>query len=148
MRTSEDSKKIFETYGIKTTQQRLSLLEALKTAKGPVSAEQLFLNIREKEAAISLSTVYRILETFDLKGLVDKVVSTEDNKAVYELNRQEHGHHLICTRCKCRMKITGCPLSGYENALAESTHYQISGHRLEIYGLCPKCQTELALKTL
>ena len=138
-----DTKSMLEHCGIKLTRQRLDLLDQLIKASGPTTAEQLFLSLREDASAISLSTVYRILDAFELKGLVEKVVSTDENKAVYELNRHEHGHHLICTSCKARMTITGCPLAGYEEALAISTNYKITGHRLEVYGLCPKCQSEL-----
>jgi len=138
-------KEMLESRGIKLTRQRLGLLEQLKKADGPVTAEQLFLNLREEASAISLSTVYRILDAFELKGLVEKVVSADENKAIYELNRHEHGHHLICTQCKVRMTITGCPLAGYEESLARSTNYRITGHRLEVYGLCPKCQSGLGM---
>ena len=142
---SSGNKEMLESCGIKLTRQRLDLLEQLKKADGPITAEQLFLNLREEAAAISLSTVYRILDAFELKGLVEKVVSADENKAIYELNRHEHGHHLICTQCKVRMTITGCPLAGYEEALARSTNYRITGHRLEVYGLCPKCQSDLGM---
>ncbi|SCZ81466.1 Fur family transcriptional regulator, ferric uptake regulator [Acidaminobacter hydrogenoformans DSM 2784] len=140
-----DTKAMLEHCGIKLTRQRLDLLDQLVKGSGPTTAEQLFLSLREEASAISLSTVYRILDAFELKGLVEKVVSTDENKAVYELNRHEHGHHLICTSCKSRMTITGCPLAGYEEALAKSTNYKITGHRLEVYGLCPKCQSELEM---
>ena len=138
-------KTLLESSGIKLTRQRLDLLAQLGKAHGPITAEQLFLNLRESASAISLSTVYRILDAFELKGLVEKAVSPEANKAVYELSRHEHGHHLVCTQCKVRMTITGCPLAGYEEALSSSTHFKITGHRLEVYGLCPKCQAELGL---
>lgn len=142
---STGNKEMLESCGIKLTRQRLDLLERLKQADGPITAEQLFLNLREEASAISLSTVYRILDAFELKGLVEKVVSADENKAIYELNRHEHGHHLICTQCKVRMTITGCPLAGYEETLARTTNYKITGHRLEVYGLCPKCQSDLGM---
>lgn len=146
MQSPQDrSRALLEGSGVKLTRQRLELMEHLIQAEGPVSAEQLFLKLREGAASISLSTVYRILEAFALKGLVDKVVSSGDHKAVYELNRQEHGHHLICSNCKVRRTIPGCPLAGYEEALAQTTHFKITGHRLEVYGLCPSCQSALGI---
>jgi Fur family ferric uptake transcriptional regulator len=146
MRNFEDNKKTFYDFGIKMTKQRIGLIEQLKKASQPVTAEQLFLSLREGEASISLSTVYRILETFVLKGMVEKVVSSEDQKAVYELNRLEHRHHLICTRCKTMTTLPGCPLAGYEAKVETSTRFLITGHRLEVYGICPKCQTQSQLK--
>lgn len=143
MRNFDDNQKTFFDFGIKMTKQRIGLIEALKKASQPMTAEQLFLNLHDAEASISLSTVYRILETFVLKGMVEKVISAEHQKAVYELNRQEHRHHLICTRCKNLMTLTGCPLIDYEGALEEKTHFRITGHRLEVYGICPVCQLEI-----
>jgi len=63
----------------------------------------------------------------------------DENSTVYALNRMDHKHFLICTTCNNREEITRCPMSTLEKSLANETHYMITGHKLEIYGLCPKC---------
>lgn len=49
--------------GLKVTRQRLALLAALGRSETPLSAEQLFLALRDEFSTLSLSTVYRTLDT-------------------------------------------------------------------------------------
>jgi Fur family ferric uptake transcriptional regulator len=63
-----------------------------------------------------------------------------DNRALFELNRMVHKHYLVCLECKKMKAIECCPIEDYEKSLAKQTDYLISGHRLDIYGYCPKCR--------
>ena len=135
-----DFSKELSTSGLKKTKHRTEILEILDKSNQPIPAEQVFLNMKEDGATINLSTVYRTLETLADRGLATKVKISGDNRALYELNRMVHKHYLICLECKKMKAIESCPLEGYEQSLAEQTDYLISGHRLDIYGYCPKCR--------
>lgn len=139
MPQDENNREMFSRHGVKNTRQRNMVLEFLKKNDDPLTAEQLFMSVNSVDAAISLSTVYRILDTFLQHGIVEKVSFTEGNKSMYELVRNEHRHYLVCVGCKRVMPVNGCPLQGYEKTLEEKTRFQITGHKLEIYGWCPLC---------
>ncbi|PKM58148.1 MAG: transcriptional repressor [Firmicutes bacterium HGW-Firmicutes-3] len=138
-----DNKILFAEKGIKNTKQRNMTYNILIQENLPVTAELIFLKIKALDEKISLSTVYRILEVFISKGLVIKRNLSEDNMAVFEINNMEHKHHLICYCCKKMQVIKGCPLGAYEKILQKETDYDISGHRLEIYGYCPDCKEKM-----
>jgi Fur family ferric uptake transcriptional regulator len=38
--------------------------------------------------------------------------------------------------------IDFCPLEKLEKDIGEKNDFDITGHKLEIYGLCPKCKKE------
>ena len=38
------------------------------------------------------------------------------------------------------VNIDGCPLHGFEEDLAQKTHFEIVGHYLELYGYCEECR--------
>jgi len=133
---SEDLKK----KGLKITKHRAAVLDILEQSAQPVSAEQIFLELKERDVAVNLSTVYRVLETLAEKKLINKLSFAEDNRAFFEINHMIHRHYLVCVGCKKMLAIDYCPLEGYERALEEKTHFKISGHKLNIYGLCPVCQ--------
>ena len=135
-----DNRELLNDKGIKFTSQRNITFNVLRQADLPITAEQLFMKLKEVDSTISLSTVYRILDMFVSKGLVLKANISDDNKAMFELNRMEHKHHLICLRCKKIMVVDNCPLEIYEKALEQKTKYQITAHKLEIFGFCPLCQ--------
>lgn len=131
--------EILHQEGLKSTKHRNSVLELLQNSHLPLYAEQIYLEIREKSIPISLSSVYRILDSLVSKGLVERTSVTGDNRALYELERPEHKHYLVCSVCKKMLPAPNCPLSGYEKQLEQSTGFIASGHRLEITGICKEC---------
>lgn len=131
---------IFKEKNIKFTRQREMLYSILNGAAQPLSAEQLFFQLKEFDSTVSLSTIYRILEAFIEKALVNKANIADDNRALFELENNEHKHHLVCIICRKMIAVEGCPLEEYEKTLEKITNYKITGHNLELMGLCPQCQ--------
>ncbi len=130
----------FKGCGLKNTKSRLAILDILERSVQPVSAEQIFLELKEKNISANLSTVYRTLDKLTEKKLVTKLQITGDSRALFEYNRMVHKHYLICLECKKITAIESCPLGDYVKALARETDYSIAGHRLDIYGFCPDCR--------
>jgi Fur family transcriptional regulator, ferric uptake regulator len=138
-----DNRQLLKNQQIKFTQQRSITLDVLRQSEVPLSAEQVFMQVKALDSMISLSTVYRILDLFIIKAMVLKVNISDDHRAMYELNNLQHKHHLICTACKRIMVLDSCPFAEYEQLLAQKTNYHITAHKFEIFGLCPQCQTSL-----
>lgn len=126
--------------GLRKTKHRTGILEILDKSKQPIPAEQVYLNLKDNGVTVNLSTVYRTLETLADRGLAAKIKISGENRALFEFNRMVHKHYLVCLECKKIKAIESCPLEGYEKSLAQKTDYFISGHKLDIYGYCPKCQ--------
>lgn len=125
--------------GLRVTKQRQILYETLCEINQPLNAEKIHGLMKEKAVDINLSTVYRVLEQFEQKGLVSKSLLQDNGKAVYGIASHEHSHHLLCTVCQQILTVGGCPLEGYGDYLAKRYNYQITGHKLEMYGVCPTC---------
>ncbi|MDD4715379.1 MAG: Fur family transcriptional regulator [Oscillospiraceae bacterium] len=125
--------------GLKKTKQRTAILGILEESQLPMAADQVFIQLKEKGIPANLSTVYRILEALAEKKLVNKLSIVGDNRGLFELNRMAHRHYLVCLGCKKITAIEHCPLEDYEKALEAETSYKIAGHKLDIYGYCPKC---------
>lgn len=133
-------KEELKAYGIKSTKQREAILEILKSSHLPLTINQ----IRDRlDIEMDLSTIYRVLDVFEAKGIITKTVPLEPAQSVYDYQRHIHKHHLICTQCGKILVIEGCPLHDYEEKVAKSTNYIIQRHQLEIYGICPECQSKL-----
>jgi Fur family transcriptional regulator, ferric uptake regulator len=138
-----ENKVIFTKLKIKHTIQRDQILTFLKHQELPMTADEIFLALQNSAVSINLSTVYRVLDVFVSKGVVVRNMISEEHKAKYEINHQEHKHHLICYRCKKVEVIKGCPLEEYEKNLMAQTNYEIVSHKLEIMGCCPECREKL-----
>ena len=95
-RLGEDN--ILTRTGCKNTKSRQAIVEVLENTEIPMSAEDIFLKIKEIGTSVNLSTVYRNLELMESKNLVEKSI-TGGGKAKYEISINGHRHHLICTNC-------------------------------------------------
>lgn len=126
--------------GIKWTKQRKSVYEILKEAREPVSAVQIYQQMirREGQVPYAVSTVYRILSTFEQNGFVTKDTRSEDGNAVYELDRGEHTHYAVCLECHKRIPLKNCPFA-HMHLDADTVEFTVTGHKLELYGYCKDC---------
>lgn len=137
-----ENRDILLKHKVKYSRQRACVLSALKGTTHPLSAESVHEACRSEMKNISLSTVYRILNTFSAAGLVVRTALAPENKALFELNRHEHKHHLLCLGCSKIVPVRGCPLVQYESQLQAQSGYRIVSHKLELYGYCPDCESD------
>jgi len=137
-----DHREDLKRTGLKNTKRRTAILEILEKQTQPVTAEQIYIELNKLEISISLSTVYRELDSLVFNRLAVKVKINESNKALYEYNRMIHKHYLVCLGCKKMISIDVCPLKAYEKKLEEQTHFAITDHKLNLYGYCPECQAK------
>ncbi|MGI6049503.1 MAG: Fur family transcriptional regulator [Acetivibrionales bacterium] len=140
MKQSDKYAEILKKGDLRATKQRYAILEVLDCNGAPVSAEDLYIQLKRKGIPISLSTVYRILDAFQEKGIVVRSNFPDVSKAVYELFCEEHHHHLLCVDCRRVFPVEGCPLEDYERLIEERLNFTVKGHNLEVYGHCKDCK--------
>lgn len=139
--------------GLKWTRQRKDVYQVLLDAPEPLSASQIYNAINTAKTSRSetyaISTIYRILATFEEKKLVTKTNWMGDGTVVYELNRGGHTHYAVCLNCHKRIPLQDCPFAHiqipHSAAHAQETDlldsdFQVIGHKLELYGYCGKCR--------
>ena len=79
--------------GLKLTPQRKAVYEAMiELRHAPIETIISFVQSKDKE--ITLSTVYRILESFCKANLLSLVCHPETGKCYYDITVQEH-HHMF-----------------------------------------------------
>jgi Fur family ferric uptake transcriptional regulator len=137
---NNDYKEILAREGVKNTKHRNAILGIIEQSKRPLTAEEIFLSLKEKHTSIWLSTVYRTLDILTSKNMIVKLTLMDDDKARYEINHNEHKHHIICVGCHKMITIGDCPVEKFEKTLKEKINFNVTGHKLEIYGYCQGCQ--------
>jgi Fur family ferric uptake transcriptional regulator len=117
-------------------QERIvNLLQSLNRA---ISAQDLYIELRNRDLSMGLATVYRALEALKLEGLV-QARTIAGGEALYSLV-QEDRHHLTCLQCGNSIPINECPIHDLEDKLNQSYQFKIYYHMLEFFGLCTQCQ--------
>lgn len=129
--------ELLKAAGLKVTPRRLAMLRILLDAAAPLTAEEVH-GALEAEHRADLSTVYRALGTMAEQGLLRKTVC-QDGKVYYGFQPEQHSHKLTCERCHASVPIDLCPLEQLARTLHDDTGYEITGHRFELSGICPRC---------
>ncbi len=81
--------------GLKITPQRMAILEAIYGLSNHPTVENIIEYIRQKHPNIATGTVYKVLETLVIRGLVKKV-NTDRDVMRYDGIMEIH-HHLYCS---------------------------------------------------
>ena len=127
--------------GLKRTKPRIAILNALTKAQLPLTAEEIFFALKNKD--INLSTVYRTLNSFTEVGLVKKEIN-KDKENIFMLVHDEHEDHhvLVCVKCHKVVPLKGCPYHEANEEIENETGFEIEDHNTEIYGVCPDCKVK------
>ncbi len=124
--------------GLKLTEPRKGILQALVENHGPFTAEEIHKIIPRRLA--DLATVYRCLTSLEETGILRRC-DFGDGAARYELagDGESHHHHLICTECK-RIEIVDDDEIEEIDRFAQKRGYSDVSHTLEFFGTCPHCK--------
>jgi Fur family transcriptional regulator, ferric uptake regulator len=124
----------------KVTGPRRAVLEILRAHPHPLSNKEIFALLPQKDC--DLATVYRSVHLLEGMGMV-KRFDFGDGVARYELLGEDddgHHHHLVCVECSRVIEIEECPMRDLERQVATRNGFKAVIHRLEFFGVCPRCQ--------
>ena len=128
--------------GVKWTKQRKDVYHVLAHATQPLSAAQIYQQVEQDgNAGYALSTIYRILATFEEKDFVTKSTLMNDGTVVYEWNKGGHTHYALCLVCHKRVALPSCPFE-HIHLDSDAGDFVVTGHKLELYGYCKDCENK------
>jgi Fur family ferric uptake transcriptional regulator len=121
------------------TRSQERILNLLTTLNRAISAQDIYVELRNRNQSIGLATVYRALEALKLEGVV-QVRTLASGESHYSCVQQDK-HHLTCLQCGKSIAINECPVHELETQLHQSHEFKIFYHTLEFFGVCNQCQT-------
>jgi len=129
--------------GLKKTKYRVNIIDLLEKSDALLSAQDIYDKLIHSDERMNLSTVYRTLDKLVDADIINKIEIEHEKQSLYEFNRDEHHHFMICKQCNKIESIYHCPLDDYEQQLAQETGFSITGHKIEFYGYCKDCQKSM-----
>ena len=120
------------------TRSQERILNLLETINRAISAQDIYVELRNGSQSIGLATVYRALEALKLEGVV-QVRTLASGESLYS-SLQQDKHHLTCLQCGKSIPIDECPVHELETQLHQYHKFKIFYHTLEFFGLCNRCQ--------
>ncbi len=126
--------------GLKITLPRIKILQILESSEvRHVSAEDVYKMLLVNDEEIGLATVYRVLTQFEDAGLVIRH-HFEGGHSVFEIAPDSHHDHLVCVKCGRVEEFEDDEIENRQLAIAKAKGFELTDHKLNLYGLCPTCQ--------
>lgn len=125
--------------GARITPQRHAVLDYLLNSMTHPTADEIYKALEGKFPNMSVATVYNNLRVLREKGLV-RELTYGDASSRFDCNTHEH-YHIICEACGKIVDFHYPILDEVESLAQQVTGFEVSHHRMEIYGKCESCQT-------
>lgn len=122
---------------LQRTRSQERILNLLKTLNRALSAQDIYVELRNRDQNMGLATVYRSLDALKLDGVV-QVRTLATGESLYSSVLRDQ-HHLTCLNCGQSIPIEKCPVHQLETELQDTHQFKIYYHTLEFFGLCDRC---------
>ena len=132
----ENSLKVLRDHDIKPTQQRLEVYRILLKKGKHLNVEEIHGRIKARMPAISLATVYTIVDLFKQKHLINEI-RIQFDKSCFEARIDPH-HHFLCKKCKKVFDLSMEPCEALKQREIEvNLIEELQGY---FYGSCKDCR--------
>ncbi|MGI9951162.1 transcriptional repressor [Moorellaceae bacterium AZ2] len=125
------------------TKQKRIILEILRSTTSHPTADWIYAQARKVLPDISLGTVYRNLNVLKEDGEIMEL-NYGSTYSRYDGNPQNH-YHFVCINCGAVHDVDMPVLPELEKRAEEAGVGDVFYHRLEFYGLCPRCRKDKML---
>ncbi|MBM7605105.1 peroxide-responsive transcriptional repressor PerR [Metabacillus litoralis] len=134
----KDALEALKETGVRITPQRHAILEFLVDSMTHPTADDIYKALEGKFPNMSVATVYNNLRVFREVGLV-KELTYGDASSRFDFITSDH-YHVICESCGKIVDFSYPGLDEVEALAAHVTGFNVSHHRMEIYGTCKTCE--------
>jgi len=130
--------KLLRRRGLRVTDQRLVVLDALCDAGGHTTLPEVLARVRAADAAIDQSTVHRTIELLCRLGVVT-ATTVGLTETVYELAGDAPHHHVRCTVCGKADAVGAELLQPAFDRIRDERAFEVRAQHLVLEGVCAAC---------
>jgi Fur family ferric uptake transcriptional regulator len=135
------NRKYEEMKGRPLTPQRRLLLGVMQEAGRHLDAKELYRRASERDASISLATVYRNLHLFKEQGLINER-HLGQARCFYEMKHLGEHQHLVCESCGQVIEFQSPLLNKLIDEVQRRNKFSITKVELYLEGYCHKCKED------
>ena len=118
------------------TKNAAYILEMINASTDHLTAEQIYLQLKEQNKKTVLATVYNNLSSLYAQGLIRKISVPGYSDRYDKIKRNDH---LVCQKCG---KLSDITLDDLTKKIQEQTRISILSYDLKINYLCSECQNQ------
>ena len=125
---------------LKVTPHRELILETFLNHEGHRSVEDIYKTVRQQDPRVGYTTVYRTMKLLAECGLAREIDLADGITRYEHLFNHEHHDHMICMECGTSIEFLNADIESVQDAASEQLGFKVLDHKLQIYGVCRKCQ--------
>lgn len=138
--TIDDVRRYLRDKGLRSTDARRKILDAVFGGSGHFTAEELLDALRGRGERVSRASVYRTLSLLVEGGFVE-TREFQRGQTMYEAVLGRHHHdHLICTGCGKIVEFENEAIEDLQDRVAAEHGFRLEHHSLRLFGRCTACQ--------
>ncbi len=135
----EQMKEALKQAGLRLTPQRLAVARVLAERLDHPSVEEIHREVLRDFPTTSLATIYKIVTKLkELEQVLE--LGFADAGSRYDGYKPYPHPHVICVKCGAIADPEYGDMARMAREMARMSGYAITSHRLDFFGLCPRCQ--------
>jgi len=137
--THQDFPQLLHQAGLRVTPQRVAICQLLANTETHPTANDIFLELKDKYPSLSLATIYNTLDVLVGMGAVNALGSIGDDKVHFDGNTSPH-INLACIKCHKIVDLHTKEINQLDEEINQRSGFKVMGSRVLYYGVCPDCQ--------
>ena len=129
-----------QDHRLKLTPHRQLILDLFLEHEGHRSVEDIYRAVREKDPRVGYTTVYRTMKILAECGLAREIDLADGITRYEHLYNHQHHDHMICMQCGISIEFFDPEIEALQDEASDHLGFKVLDHKLQIYGLCQKCQ--------
>ena len=127
--------------GYRCTRPREAVLRTLFVSEHPMTASEVFEQLKRDRTRIDLATVYRNLKVLLDLGLVVQLGFAHEGQFRYAWSEgRRHAQYVRCEQCGDVVSLPDPSLKRLKHFIRNKTGFLVNLQSFELNGLCPACQ--------
>lgn len=135
----QDFPQLLHQAGLRVTPQRVAICQLLANTETHPTANDIFLELKDKYPYLSLATIYNTLDVLVGMGAVNALGSIGDDKVHFDGNTSPH-INLACIKCHKIVDLHTKEINQLNTEINQRSGFKVLGSRVLYYGICPDCQ--------
>lgn len=123
--------------GYKATPQRIAICRFVLNSRDHPSAPQVYNEVKKIHPTVSLATVYKTLQVLKNLDLIQEL-DLPQSQARFDSYMKPH-INLICLRCGNIVDLDDAIAIEITRKVATAAKFKSRGQRIDIFGICGKC---------
>ena len=125
--------------GYRLTNARRTVLRVFLDSPEHLPSREILQRVQAIDPEISRASVFRTLELYTSLSIIRPTYLEQRTPHYIFMPADGHHAHLICTQCQRVIELGACEISEQIEQYIHRNHFHLTGHLLEIYGICPDC---------